>query len=128
MAPSESRWHRRIFALSWLSYFSYYFTRTNLSAAKKPLQEDLGFTKDQLGWLDTASLTAYCLGQFVHGALGEVLGPRRLVALGMLASAGLSIAFGTQSIFGVLVLLWGVNGFVQATGWPGNGSAGATGT
>jgi sugar phosphate permease len=121
MAPSESRWHRRIFALSWLSYFSYYFTRTNLSAAKKPLQEDLGFTKDQLGWLDTASLTAYCLGQFVHGALGEVLGPRRLVALGMLASAGLSIAFGTQSIFGVLVLLWGVNGFVQATGWPGNG-------
>ena len=31
------------------------------------------------------------------------------------------MAFGTQSLLGVLVLLWGLNGFVQATGWPGNG-------
>ncbi|MEZ4400256.1 MAG: MFS transporter [Kofleriaceae bacterium] len=118
---APARWRDRIFAISWLSYFSYYFTRTNFSAAKKGLQQDLGFSKAQLGWLDTASLAAYCLGQFVHGVFGEVIGPRRLVAMGMLTSAALSIVFGTQSLFGVLVLLWGLNGFVQATGWPGNG-------
>ena len=38
----RTRWHDRIFALSWLSYLSYYFTRTNFSAAKKDLQADLG--------------------------------------------------------------------------------------
>ena len=117
----ERRWQDRIFAASWLSYFSYYFTRTNFSAAKKDLQADLGLSKAQLGWIDTASLAAYCVGQFVHGVLGEVVGPRRLIALGMLTSAALSALFGTQSLFGVLVLLWACNGFVQATGWPGNG-------
>ena len=120
-ARSEQHWRDRIFALSWLSYFSYYFTRTNFSAAKKPMQQELGFSKDDLKWIDLASLAAYCVGQFVHGLVGEVIGARRLVALGMLASAGLSVLFGTQSLLGVLILLWGVNGFVQATGWPANG-------
>ena len=118
---TEASWRSRVFGLSWLSYFSYYFTRTNFSVAKKDIQHDLGFSKDQLGWIDTASLAAYCVGQFVHGVVGETLGPRRLVALGMLASAALSIVFGTQSLLGVLILVWGLNGFVQATGWPGNG-------
>lgn len=113
-------WPRRIFALSWLSYFSYYFTR-NFSVAKKDLQKELGLSTAQLGWIDTAYLVSYCVGQFAHGLLGERLGPRRLIALGMLASAALSTLFGTQSLLGVLILLWGANGFVQATGWPGNG-------
>jgi OPA family sugar phosphate sensor protein UhpC-like MFS transporter len=112
---------QRIFWLSWLSYFSYYFTRTNLSAAKKPMAQDLGFSKADLNYIDLASLTFYCVGQFVHGALGDVLGPRRLVVIGMLVSAAVSALFGVNSILSVLVLLWAVNGFVQATGWPGNG-------
>ena len=113
-------WPRRIFALSWLSYFSYYFTR-NFSVAKKDLQQEFGLSTAQLGWIDTAYLVSYCVGQFAHGLIGERLGPRRLIALGMLASAALSTLFGTQSLLGVLILLWGANGFVQATGWPGNG-------
>jgi sugar phosphate permease len=113
-------WPRRIFALSWLSYFSYYFTR-NFSVAKKDLQQEFGLDQAQLGWIDTAYLVSYCVGQFAHGLIGERLGPRRLIALGMLASAALSTLFGTQSLLGVLILLWGANGFVQATGWPGNG-------
>ncbi|MBK9030653.1 MAG: MFS transporter [Myxococcales bacterium] len=118
-APAS--WRSRIFAISWLSYFSYYFTRTNFSVAKKDISREFGFDKVELGWIDTASLGMYCLGQFVHGVVGEVLGPRRLIALGMLTSAALSVAFGTQSLLGVLILIWGLNGFVQATGWPGNG-------
>lgn len=112
---------QRVFWLSWLSYFSYYFTRKNFSVAKKPMARELGLTTDHLKWIDLASLASYCVGQFVHGALGDVLGPRRLLALGMLTTAGLSILFGLSSVFGVFMLLWGLNGFIQATGWPGNG-------
>jgi sugar phosphate permease len=44
-----------------------------------------------------------------------------LLATGMLATAVLSAIFGTQRLLSVLILLWALNGFVQATGWPGNG-------
>ena len=112
---------QRVFWTSWLSYFSYYFTRSNFSVAKKPMAQELGLSKSDLNYIDLASLSAYCVGQFVHGALGDVLGPRRLVTLGMLASAGISVAFGLNSILSIFVMLWALNGFVQATGWPGNG-------
>ncbi len=112
---------QRVFWLSWLSYFSYYFTRSNFSVAKKPMQLELGLSKDDLKYIDLASLSAYCVGQFVHGAIGDALGPRRLVVLGMLASAVCSVLFGLNSVLSVFILLWAVNGFVQATGWPGNG-------
>jgi OPA family sugar phosphate sensor protein UhpC-like MFS transporter len=114
-------WRARVFAASWLSYFSYYFTRKNFSVAKKPMARELGLSKSDLQWIDLASLTAYAAGQFVHGVLGDAIGPRRLVALGMLTTAALSALFGVSSLLGVFVLLWGLNGFVQATGWPGNG-------
>ncbi len=120
-ALSLSTWRQRIFVASWLSYFSYYFTRKNFSVAKAPMSRELGLSKDDLKWIDLASLIAYAVGQVVHGFVGDRLGPRRLVALGMFATAGLSILFGVSSLFGVFVLLWGCNGFVQATGWPGNG-------
>jgi sugar phosphate permease len=116
-----ANWRARIFAASWLSYFSYYFTRKNFSVAKKPMARELGLSTDALKWIDLASLAAYAIGQFVHGLLGDALGPRRLVALGMLTTAALSAAFGVSSLLGVFVLLWGLNGFVQASGWPGNG-------
>ena len=120
-AKSFATWRARVFAGSWLSYFSYYFTRKNFSVAKKPMARELGLSKGDLKWIDLASLIAYALGQFVHGLLGDKLGPRRLVALGMLSTAVLSVLFGVSSLFGVFVLIWGCNGFVQASGWPGNG-------
>lgn len=120
-ARSFASWRQRIFAGSWLSYFSIYFTRKNYGVAKKPMARELGLSKDDLKWIDLLNLIGYALGQFVHGALGDTLGPRRLIALGMLASAALSLWFGLSSLLGVLVLVWGLNGFVQATGWPGNG-------
>lgn len=112
---------QRVFWVSWLSYFSYYFTRSNFSVAKKPMEKELGLTKDELNYIDLASLTFYCIGQFVHGALGDILGPRRLVVIGMATSAVLSVLFGLNSVLSVFILLWALNGFVQATGWPGNG-------
>lgn len=118
---APARVEQRVFWMSWTSYFSYYFTRQQLSVAKTPLQQELHLTNQQLSWIDLAYLSSYCVGQFVHGAIGDVIGPRRLVALGMLASAAISLGFGLSSALAVFVLLWGLNGFVQASGWPGNG-------
>jgi OPA family sugar phosphate sensor protein UhpC-like MFS transporter len=120
------RWYVRIFASSWLSYFSYYFTRKNFSVAKKSFGAELGFDKRALGNIDTALLIAYAVGQVGNGILADKFGPRRTVAVGMLVSASASFAFGVAdrmygAVLAVYVLIWGINGLVQSSGWPGNG-------
>ena len=71
----------RVLALTWLSYASFYLCRKNVSVSKTALQGALGFTVDQLGWVETGYLAAYALGPFTLGALGDRLVPRRLLTL-----------------------------------------------
>lgn len=121
-APPLARWRQRIFALSWLSYFSYYFTRKHFSAVKS----SLGISERWLKWIDFSYLVGYCAGQFAAGALGDVVGARRMVTVGMLASALLTLVFAAaDSLTGTVIVIYlscsAANGLVQATGWPGNG-------
>ncbi|HEY4244711.1 MAG TPA: MFS transporter [Kofleriaceae bacterium] len=119
------RWHRRIFAASWLSYFSYYFTRKPFSATKTALQAQFGLSKGQLNYIDTGYNALYCIGMFVNGAVIDSVGPRRWVSIGMLTSAVLAVVFAgvssvTGSVLGIYMLVWGINGLAQSSGWPGN--------
>ena len=118
-------WLARVFAASWLSYFSYYFTRMPVKATKTTLVREFGLSKAQLNYIDTAYNAAYCVGQVVNGFVTDRIGPRRWVALGMLLSAAIAVTFQqvhtvTGTVIGVYVLLWGLNGYAQSTGWPGN--------
>jgi len=126
--PEEAppAWRTRVFAISWLSYFSYYFTRNTFKSTKTTLQDQFGLSKSDLNWIDTTYNVAYCLGQVTNGFLVDRIGPRRWVALGMLMSAALTLVFQqvhtfTGMILGTYMLIWGLHGFAQSTGWPGNG-------
>ena len=110
----------RTFALTWLSYASYYLTRKNLSVTKSRLHDGLGVSTIELGIIDTAYLASYALGQFVNGALGDRIGSRRLIALGMLGSAAMALGFGLSSSVPLFLLCFALNGALQSTGWPGN--------
>ena len=116
------RWTTRIFAASWVGYSSYYFTRKHFSVAKS----SLGIGEVWLGWIDVAYLIGYSAGQFIAGALGDRLGSRRLITTGLLASAVLTVAFASASLFTtsvipVYITCFALNGLAQATGWPGSG-------
>jgi sugar phosphate permease len=117
---ARRRLQARTFALTWLSYASYYATRKNLSVAKSRLDHDLQLGVGWLGAIDTAYLVAYAAGQFGNGALGDRVGARRTIAFGMLASAGACAAFGAGSAAPVFLAAFGLNGLFQATGWPNN--------
>ena len=109
-----------VFALTWLSYASYYFGRRAFPVAKATLQRSFGLSTATLAGIDTAYLTTYAVGQFTAGALGDRIGSRRLIGYGMLGSAALCAAFGASSTAAAFALCFGLNGFLQATGWPGN--------
>jgi sugar phosphate permease len=115
-----SREQVRAFSLTWLAYASIYLTRKNFSVAKAHIEDRLGVSRDLLGAIDTAYVTTYAAGQFVWGVVADRVGPRRVIAGGMLASAAISVAFGASSLAWLFVVLWALNGVAQSTGWCAN--------
>ena len=75
----------------WLTYGSFYFCRNNLGVALPGLQAELGYTKSELGTVLMALKLAYGVGQFINGQLAEHWPPRKLLAVGLLASAALNV-------------------------------------
>jgi sugar phosphate permease len=118
-APTS--WRYRMFGLTWLSYFSYYFARKNFSIVKKSI-EDIGLgTKADFAWIDTAYLVSYAAGQFIWGFTADRVSPRKLLAFGMLGTAALAMLAGLGGTLGIILIAFGLNGLTQSTGWPSNG-------
>ena len=78
----------------WFTYGSFYFCRTNLAVALPGIEEELGYSKVQMSIVLLSLKFAYGLGQFVNGQLAERFSPRVMLAVGMIGSAALNIAFG----------------------------------
>ncbi len=118
LTPAGRRNRNGVFALTWTSYASYYFVRKNLPIAKTSLK-GIGITDSGLALLDTVFLVVYAVGQFCGGWLGDKVGARRLVGFGMLLSAIFCAAFGASSTLLAFAIFLALDGFFEATGWPG---------
>ena len=110
-------WQRRIVVIAWITYAAYYLGRVNISTAMPDMQASLDFTKSQVGLISTGFFWAYALGQLINGQLGDRISPRRFVLIGMLVSALINLIFAGLSTWSVMVVLWTINGYMQATGW-----------
>ncbi len=120
LSPAQKQWRRRIFASTWLSYAGYYFCRKPFYIAKAELGAELGFDATSLGWIGSAFLISYTLGQFAAGAAGNRWGPRLILLWGMGMSAGVNLMFGFSNSLATFMVLMTLNGLAQGTGWSGN--------
>lgn len=120
--PQENfkRWQLKIFVIAWITYALFYLTRANLSIAVPGIMDEYGYTKTMLGSVGSALFATYAIGQFINGQLGDKFGARKLVTIGIIVSALANIAFGFTTTIFMMILLWAINGYFQATGWPLN--------
>ena len=102
----------------WLSYGTFYFTRYNFSVAVPGIVAELHYTKAQMGTVLMSLKLAYGVGQLINGQLAEQWRPRRLMAIGLLASVVLNVLFGCMTSLYFMTFIWACNGYVQALGWP----------
>ncbi|MDB4796791.1 MFS transporter [bacterium] len=102
----------------WITYGSFYFCRTNISAAIPGLGQEFDLSKSEIGLILGALKIAYALGQLINGQLAERISARRLLAIGMFVSAALNIVFGFGTALYFFVFIWACNGYAQALGWP----------
>ena len=112
-------WRWRVFGITWLAYVGFYLTRASFSIAKIGILEDpdISMTTEQMGIIDGVYLAAYAAGQFIWGILGDRVGTRKIVLLGLSGSIMAGFAMGVSSIvlaFGVFALIQGLS---QSTGW-----------
>ncbi|QEE16068.1 MFS transporter [Promethearchaeum syntrophicum] len=111
-------WRIRIFFTVWVTYMIYYIGRVNLGIAKPLMMAEFDISSTIFGGIGSAFFYAYAFGQFFNGFLGDKLGPRRMVTLGIIVSSGINLIIGVVGQFvWVLGILWGLNGFFQAMGW-----------
>jgi len=112
----------RAFAVSWLGYFGFYLCRKNFSVLMPYLKSETGMSSDDLAHALFAYSVMYALGQFFMGRAVDKAGARWVVSIGMCASALMSSLMAWPAFIGmaaVLIVIQGVNGAAQSTGWPG---------
>ncbi len=124
LAPQQRRWRVNVFAATWMAYAGYYFCRKAFGIVKVPLKELLQVDDFALAHIWTAYLVAYMCGQFLAGWLGSRYTCRRLLLTGMVVTLLCNVGFGAivhlgPAAYWPFVGLMIVNGFAQATGWPG---------
>jgi MFS transporter, OPA family, glycerol-3-phosphate transporter len=124
LATDETRWRYwqwRVLIALMSCYLFYYTGRLVLGHAMPLMEADLGYSKEQLGWLTATAFAAYGVGQAINGNLGDWLGGRRMIALGAVGSMLLCWAFSFAESAAWLFSLWAANGFVQSMGWAPGG-------
>ena len=92
-SDSIKYWRKRILITSWVTYASFYLCRVNMSIAIPGIMDEFDLTKTVMGGILSALLAMYAIGQFINGQLGDKIGPRKLVTIGVLASAILNFLF-----------------------------------
>ncbi|GAH56156.1 unnamed protein product, partial [marine sediment metagenome] len=111
-------WRLRTFITVWVTYMAFYLGRVNIGIAKPFMMAEFGIDPGTFGTIGTALFIMYAIGQFVNGQLGDKFGAKRVVAIGLIVSASLNLLMGFSfGILGILVLLWGLNGYFQSMGW-----------
>jgi MFS family permease len=95
-APSRTRYWVIVFAVT-LAVITY-VDRVCISKAAPLIQQDLGLTKQQMGYAFAAFGWAYALFEIPGGWLGDVIGPRKVLMR--------------------VVVMWSI--FTAATGWVWN--------
>ena len=99
------------------TYLFFYNGRQNINLVMTHLQEEFSSDLGTLGVVSSALFWCYAFGQLVSGRLGALIGYKRLMMIGVAASAALNVVISFQSNLVAIAILWGLNGFVQAMVW-----------
>lgn len=111
-------WRLRVMYAMTTGYALFYFLRKNLSMAAKAITDEFHFSNTQWGVVLSVATVVYALSKFLSGVVGDRANPRYLLALGLLLSAVVNLAFGFGASLGFFVAMWALNNLFQGTGVP----------
>ena len=100
-----------------IQYQAYYFCRFNLPPVLPMLMMQLGLSHSEAGALGSMLFVSYALILLPAGVLGDLLGPRVIIALGAIISATMNLLFANSTSFASMMVIQFVNGLGQGMAW-----------
>ena len=107
-----------VVAAAFLMSVLLYLHRFCISVAQTYIQEDLGLTTAQIGWILSAFFATYALGQVPSGWLTDRFGSRAMLTSYILLWSLFTALTGAASAFVIVLLLRFGFGFSQAGAYP----------
>jgi len=68
--------------------------RKSIAVAQPEFMKQFGWQESDVGIILSGYFTAYAIGQFINGALGDKLGTRRMLAIGLITTVLMNVYFG----------------------------------
>jgi MFS family permease len=114
-----------IFAMLFAFAFTGYVQRTSVAVAAERMMPELDLTQVEVGWLFTAFLFTYAIFQLPGALIGQVWGPRRMLAaiglttvLASVLTAASPLLAAAGVLLGALLLARSLLGAAQAALFP----------
>ena len=111
--------NKKVFWNLWSTYAVYYFGRVNYSLIIPILlatYQDL--TLYNVGMVASGFMTAYLVGQFIHGQVSERFNPIVYMVIGLIGSAVMNAILGfAGGFFWMLMIGEVIDGGFQSMGW-----------
>ena len=104
-------------ALLFMAYVGYYFCRVTLPVALPVIGELFQYSNTQTGLILSAFYTVYAVSKLANGFLGDRLGGKVMLLVGITGSVACNVAFGFGRELELFVLIWGANAYFQSMGW-----------
>lgn len=95
--------------------FLNYLDRQMISAVLPHLQQDLGLTDAQGGWLGSAFLAGYMVTSPIFGRLGDRMSRKGLIMLGVMIWSAATAGSGLMATFATMMLVRGLVGVGEAS-------------
>ncbi|MBM7617192.1 OPA family hexose phosphate transport protein UhpT-like MFS transporter [Weissella uvarum] len=128
IAEERKQWLKeflKVFIVIFVVYATMYLIRNNFKAAGPLLIKQMGFTTTQLGVIGVAFSFTYAIGKTLLGYVIDGRNAKRIISF-LLVLASIVVAImgiillETGKYTAFLLILWGLNGFLQAPGGPGS--------
>lgn len=110
-----------VFSLACLTSWFLYLHRYTWGLIKKDIQDEFGFSKTEMGWLDSCFSVTYAAGQVPTGLLGDLFGPAMILVIIVI---GWSLCLGGMALgngFGSFAAIRLGFGATQAGAYPNLG-------
>lgn len=114
MSKSKRHYILIIF-ISWLAYLISYLGRSDYSASILEIVTATGITRAAAGMISSAFALCNAFGQLASTLIINKISPIKLIAIELLSVATVNLLFPVSDNFYLMMLLWGINGCMQAT-------------
>ncbi len=107
----------QLFLFCFLSYTCSYIGRKNLSACLPGMIASGLLDKSEAGYITTAYMAVYGLGQLLWGVVATKVKPQYLIGTGLLGAALCNLGMGLCRAAWLMPFIWAANGLFHAMLW-----------